>query len=117
VNGVAGPWSAYDSTVAVSFTDDPLQAAITAVQGVHIGELRAAIDALRERASLAAVWTSYAPATGKIYSSHIFEMRNGLSEARARLGLPALIFQNATLTKNVSVIRAIDLQELRNGLK
>ena len=108
--------SAPDIATTVVFTDDPLVAGSTLVKGIHLTQLRAAVNAVRAAAVLpAAMFTDAAPAGLSVKALHIQELRLALDPARALIGVPAVTYANVG---NVgSFVRATDLVELRNGVK
>jgi hypothetical protein len=112
--GTPSPDSNVDLVTTILFTDDPLIVATTPVKGVHLTELRTAVNAVRTLATLgAAGWTDNAPAGVNIKAVHVTELRTALGAARTPLGLSALTFTNS----NLSLISAVDFTELRNGVK
>ncbi|HEX8152529.1 MAG TPA: hypothetical protein VF698_05360 [Thermoanaerobaculia bacterium] len=113
----AGNLALVNGTVTVTdaspfvFTDDPLTPG-TPIKLVHITELRAAVNAMRARAGLAALPADPTLAAGLVVrAQHITTLRAALNEARTALGLPPLTYAEATLT----VVKASHVQELRNG--
>ncbi len=100
-----------------TFTDDPLTAGVTTIQGVHITELRDAINGLRLRAGLGtATWAESITSGVTIKFSHITEMRTGLEEARAALGLSPTTYTDPGLSAGYT-IKVAHIQELRDSLK
>jgi hypothetical protein len=74
------------------------------------------VNSLRSAAGLAAFTFTDASLTGvKVKALHITQLRMALNEARTTLGFPALTFTNPTLTPNVTTIRKVDVQEIRNS--
>lgn len=117
VNGVASPWSETDFALMFTFTDATLVSQATPIRAVHVEQLRAGIDALRQLAGLTKLWNGAASVAGSSAKlQDVVNMRNALNEARTMLGGPALLFQRPTLTTQ-SVIQANDIQELRDGLR
>ena len=106
------PFSAVDAATTTVFTDAPLIAG-TVIKAVHFSELRTAVNAMRAAAGLGAqaftdpVLTSLVP----VKSIHMTELRNALDAARAAIGLPALSYTNH------ATIKAVQLNEIRDGLK
>ncbi|MFN2480851.1 MAG: pre-peptidase C-terminal domain-containing protein [Pyrinomonadaceae bacterium] len=102
------------------FTDDPLVAGVTTAKAQHILELRAAVDALRLVAGLSpAPWTdaTLTPGATVIKAVHILELRTYLDDAAQRLGYPAgPAYSNPTLGVG-SVIRRLDIEELRQRVR
>jgi hypothetical protein len=100
------------------FTDEPLVAGATTIKGIHIGELRQAIDAVRRAAGLSQAWTSYAAATGPVTASDNLAARSALDEARNTLFGPG---HNWPYTGEVPTpngrIWAIQLQQIRDGVR
>jgi hypothetical protein len=101
------------------FTDEPIQLPNvnggTPIRGVHISELRQAIDAVRIAAGLPAAWSSYAPATGAIDDAHLTQMRDRLNEARILIALDAVTFTNGVAAG--WSIKGSSIRELRDGVK
>jgi hypothetical protein len=113
-NVVSAP-SAYDVATLIQFADDPVAAGQTILRGVHVSDLRLAVDAVRQAAGLGKTWTDYSPPTGVVSASHFLELRDRLNEARAAMGLP-----NVHFTDSVAVgaaVRARTMKELRDGVK
>jgi hypothetical protein len=74
------------------------------------------VNSLRSAAGLTAFTFTDASLTGvKVKAVHITQLRTALNEARTTLGFPALTFTNPTLTPNVTTIRKVDVQEIRNS--
>lgn len=117
-NNIAGLNTGNDIATAVVFSNDPLPAPPTAtlIRGIHVSELRSAIDAVRRSAGLPAQWTSYSPLTGLIYASTFNELRNALADARNVLGLPAVTYSQSTVVPGMIILRS-DLTALRGGVK
>lgn len=113
----AGNLALVNGTVTVTapstfvFTDDPLTPG-TLIKLAHVTELRAAVNAMRGRAGLTALAADPTIAAGAVVrAQHLTALRAGLNEARTALGLSALTYTDATPT----VIKAVHVQELRNG--
>jgi hypothetical protein len=102
------------------FTDDPLVAGVTTAKAQHVLELRAAVDALRLVAGLSpAPWTdaTITPTATVIKAVHILELRTFLDDAAQRLGYPAgPAYSNPSLGVG-SVIRRLDIEELRQRVR
>src|SRR5471032_1599782 len=67
-----------------AFSDDPLVAGVTPIRAVHIMELRARIDALRQLAAVGPfAWTDPAIIAGvtTVRAVHLQELRNALTGA------------------------------------
>ncbi len=112
-DGSTSAWAGPDLMTAVAFTDDPLVAG-TIVKLAHMTELRTAANAVRALAGLSA------PTFGSemtVYAQHVTELRTAIGDARTALALAALSFANPTLTPGLSIIQAIDLAELRDGVR
>ncbi len=111
-----GTLSAPDIATTVVFTDDPIVIGSTLLKGVHLTELRTAVNAVRAAAGLtAATFTDAAPAGQSPKALYIQELRAALDPARSLMGLPAMSYSNAATAG--TIVRAIDLVEIRNGVK
>ncbi len=66
----------YATLADMLFTDDPLSNTppnATLIRGRHVGELRAAIDAVRYAANLPRKWASHGALTGAILGVHFYD--------------------------------------------
>jgi hypothetical protein len=116
-SGLVSADSNIDLATTVIFTDDPLVAGTTVVKGVHLAEMRTAVNAVRALAGLsAAAWTDPSPTGVQIKAVHITELRTGLDAARSSLLLLPLSYTH-TLSAGASPISRIDFTEIRNGTK
>lgn len=107
-------FSNVDVATTIVFTDDPLVALATQVKAVHLTQLRTAVNAMLTSAGLASLGSDPTIAIGSpIRASHVTDLRNALNAARAAMGLTTLSF---TDTPPV-LIKAVHVQELRNGVK
>jgi hypothetical protein len=101
------------------FTDEPLDNGITkaAIKGIHMGELRHAIDAVRYAAGFnAPAWSSYAPATGPVYAADFIMARQKLDEAASILVNHGVPYSGEVPATN-SRIWAYQLQQIRDGVR
>lgn len=106
---------AYNYT-AFPFTD-PTLAALTRLKRAHIEELRTAVQYLRNAAALAAFTYTDPTLAGKpVRAIHLLELRTALDQARTALGRTILTYTN-TLTPITTRIKAIDVIEIRNGMR
>jgi DNA-binding beta-propeller fold protein YncE len=113
---VAAQFDSY--TVPVTFTDDPLVAGTTALKGVHVTEMRDAINVVRARYGLtAATWTDTITAqTTTVKAAHVTEMRTALAAVYTARGVALPTYTNATLTVGSTTIKAVDVTELRSAI-
>ena len=106
-------FSATDPATTVFFTDDPLVPMATVINAVHITQLRTAVNAMRAAARLTPLASDGTIGAGqRVRASHVTAMRAGLDEARASLGLASVSYSGP-----LTVIRAVHVTELRNGVK
>jgi hypothetical protein len=117
--GGTSVYSAPDIATTVLFSDDPLIPQVTPVETAHILELRQAVNAMRAAAGLSpATFTDPALSPSiQLRAVHWAELRSALAAARSALGVSALTFTDATLTPSTTKVRAVHVQELRNGVK
>jgi hypothetical protein len=107
----------YATVATTLFSDEPLAAGATPIRGIHIGELRHAIDAVRIAAGLGAVFT-YGPATGPVTASDNTTARQRLDEARFSLfGTGHNWPYTGEVPASNGQIWAIQLQQIRNGVR
>jgi hypothetical protein len=112
VNAISAP----DIATTILFADDPLVAGSTLIKGVHLTDLRTAVNAVRAAAGMGTIaFTDPAPSGVIVKASHIQDLRSALDLARSTIGVPALTYSNPATSG--TPIRAVDLTELRNGVK
>lgn len=118
VRGVCGgAFSAPDVATTTLFANDPLTGG-TAIQAVHITQLRTAIDAIRAAAGLEpASYTSSVSSGSIIRRTDITEMRTALDFARFVIGLTAISYTDTTITAGATRVKAAHVSDLRNGVK
>jgi hypothetical protein len=114
-NNEISPPSRYDLATLIELRDDPLVPNHTLIRGAHVADLRRAIDAIRQAAGLPSAWTNYDPPTGVVTASVFSQLRNRLNEAISIVQLPAVDFVNPVTPG--ALIRAADMQSLRNAVK
>ncbi|MBV9493095.1 MAG: hypothetical protein JOZ54_02530 [Acidobacteria bacterium] len=115
-NGIRSAESVPDVATTTVFTDDPVSAGVTLVKGIHVSQLRRAIDALRRSASISPFWSSYTAPTGTVPAQHMIDMRSAMGAARSSLGLPAISYTTTNLLAG-SPILGSDFQQLRGGVQ
>ncbi|MEA2465302.1 MAG: hypothetical protein QOJ98_3049 [Acidobacteriota bacterium] len=115
--GGVSPFSNRDVATTIAFADDPLAAKVTQVKLVHLTQLRTAIGALRALANLPPLAADPTISAGQpVRAAHANTLRTGLAQARAALALPALTFTDS-VTARATPIKAVHLNELRNGVR
>ena len=108
-----GAYSARDIATTVIFTDDPITPAATVVKSEHMTQLRTAVNAVRVLSGLGA-FTFSTDVT--IRALHITQLRDRLDEARTQLSLPPMQYSEAIFAGS-TIVKAVHLTELRNGVK
>jgi len=107
-------------TASFTFTDDPLTAQNTLIKGVHIVELRAAINSARMARGLPSFdWTdpTLTPGSIPVTVVHLIELRTALNQAYQAAGRTPPAYTDATVVAQQAVIRAIHLTELRAAVR
>jgi hypothetical protein len=102
-----------------TFTDSPLQAAVTRVKAVHLTELRAAVDALRAGYGLpAAAWTDPSPVAGVtvVKAAHLSEVRAALAAVYVAAGRTVPTWSPGALVGAQTVITAAQIAEVRAAI-
>jgi hypothetical protein len=98
------------------FTDEPVQQNATLIRGIHIGELRRAVDEVRRAAGLTAAWSSYVPATGLVSAASVSTLRTALDAACTAIrGAPCGYAGTAPVSGGL--VLAIQLQSTRDAVK
>jgi hypothetical protein len=119
IDGAGGTsaFSNVDAATVIAFTDPTLIAFSTRVKLVHVTELRTAVNAMRDAAGLSPLAADGTIAAGALVrATHIANLRTALDEARSIIGLSTLTSTNPTLAAGTTAIRAVHVQELRNGV-
>jgi Zn-dependent metalloprotease len=99
----------------VVFSDDPIVPGITRIKVIHVVELRTAINSLRSVAGLSPFPFSRTIQAGvTIQVADVQELRTAIDAARSALGLPPVNYANGASRR---AVLAIDVMELRNGLR
>jgi hypothetical protein len=106
-----------DLATAVAFSDPSLSG--MTVRALHISQLRSAVDAVRILAAMGAgAYTDPSlNSTITIQRAHLTELRSGLDSARSTLALPALVYTDPTITVQSTFVKAVHINELRDGVK
>ena len=110
----ASEWT-FDTATTAAFTDPVLTSGTTIVKAVHVTELRQAVAAMRTAANLTTAWTDD-PLPAPVRAAHMTELRAKLDEARIVLTLPSSTYVDATLMPQSSAIKAVHIQQLRDGV-
>jgi YD repeat-containing protein len=98
------------------FSDEPVQGNSTSARGVHVSEVRRAIDEVRRAAGLSVWWGTYTPLTGIIIANDIASLRVPLDQACAQIRGVACSYSVSAPTSGAP-IRAIDVQTVRDAVK
>jgi fibronectin type 3 domain-containing protein len=114
---VASPYSTPDVATTLFFTDSSLASGNT-IRGVHVTELRQAVNAVRAVASLGAfAFTDAALGSVPAKAAHVQELRTALTQARAALALPAVSYADPSLVAGTSAIEAVHVTQLRTAVR
>ncbi|HEV7242875.1 MAG TPA: hypothetical protein VGQ36_26855, partial [Thermoanaerobaculia bacterium] len=116
-NGLESADSNIDLATTVIFTDSSLSGIL--IKSVHFTQLLTAVNAVRALAGQSAIsFTAPAPASGvTVLGAHVTNLRNGLTPARSALSLPAQGFTDVPINAGSTLIKAIHINELRNGVQ
>jgi hypothetical protein len=108
----------YATIATTLFTDEPLNNGPTkvAIKGIHMGELRHAIDAVRYAAGYPPAWSSYAAATGPIFAQDLTTARQKLDEAVMELVTHGVLYVGEAPATN-GAIWSYQLQQMRDGVR
>ncbi|HKO59184.1 MAG TPA: hypothetical protein VJ276_25180, partial [Thermoanaerobaculia bacterium] len=90
----------------------------TLIKAVHISEARTAVNAMRAAAGFLALPADPTIAAGvQVRAQHMIELRFYLNEARVAVGLPSLGFTDPGPVPATTVVKAVHVQEVRDGVK
>ena len=105
----------YTPPNSFTFTDTTLTTDSSVIRGVHITDLRAAINTLQTNAGLtASTWTdTIAPRSTLVRAVHITEMRAALNAVYTACGQTPPTYTDSTLTPGFSLVRAVHINDLR----
>ena len=122
VRAIAPEASAYstpDLATTTIFTDTVLTPTVSQIRAVHMNEVRTAINAVRILSGMGgfSFTNPVLSSSVMVYALHINEARTALNAARSTLGLPAVTYTRPTITAGSSIISAVDVTDLRNGVK
>ncbi len=101
---------------ATAFTDHPLRPGATPVRAVHLLELRARTDGVREHLGLPAFgWTDpvLTPRATPVRRVHLTELRAALDQAYRAAGRPPPPYTDPAVRAGATVIAAAHVMELR----
>lgn len=109
------------AAVTIQWTDPMLTPSVTTIRKVHVDELRAQINTLRDGVSMPRVnWSSdnspAIPGRAVLRAVHLQEMRVALEQIYAVKIMTAPVWTDA-LTANVTRIRAVHIAELRAAIE
>jgi len=123
-NGVRGSVSNMDYAVTAStlFSDEPIQKGLTPIRGIHVKQVRDAIDAVRAAASTAQnplppVWPNAASPTGGIAANTFTSLIAPLNAARSVFGLPSFAYTGVPSPAVNGSIMSEHIQQLRDALR
>ena len=116
--GNPSSYSPIDLATTIFFTNDPANPGSTLVRGLHITELRNAVNAVRATAGLSAASFTDSIFAGVtlVRALHVNELRTALNQARTALGLSTLSYTDS-LVSGATAVKAIHIQELRDGVR
>jgi beta-propeller repeat-containing protein/putative Ig domain-containing protein len=111
------PFSNPDIANTYTFTDAPLAAGDT-IKAVHLVEIRNLVTSFN---SLLGITKSYTDpvltSSIMVKAVHITELRSAIDTIRQAVGLPAFNYTNVVLVPGASIIKAVDVQQLRVALR
>jgi YD repeat-containing protein len=112
----------YAVAATTLFSDEPLRspsdpAGGTSVKGVHVAELRKAIDALRSAAGLSPSWSGAAVPTGLIPGSDYSSLKTPFDAARQPFGLAPFTWSGVAAPASGAPIVRAHIQQLRDALR
>jgi len=112
---VPSAFSETDPATTIIFTDPALSGEV--VRGVHIAQLRIAINAMRAAANLPTLMFTDDPEDigTLIKAVHVSELRSALDPARSAIMLPAIVYTDPTITAGSTIVKAAHPMELRAG--
>ncbi|MEO8033964.1 MAG: IPT/TIG domain-containing protein, partial [Acidobacteriota bacterium] len=119
VGTLAGGFT-YVTRPALTFTDDPLQVRVTRVKGVHLTELRTAVNTLRNRYALTNFSFTDPTLTAnltKVKAVHLMELRTALAQVYTAASRTVPPWTPGTITVGSTIITAAQITELRTATR
>jgi len=116
--GGSSATSAPALATTVMFSDEPLASGATLVKRTHVLELRSAVNAVRVTAGMSTqsfTDPSITIGSTSFRSLHLTEIRDALAPALTTLGIALPTFTNNAAAG--TLIRAVDLQQVRDAVK
>jgi hypothetical protein len=108
----------YTFMAATVFFEDPLTQFSSTVKAQHILDLRNAVASLWSVAGLGSPsWTNSVATGTTVYATDVQEIRPKLNQALDRLGYGMSSYTDDPLQAQVTVIKKIHIDQLRNGVK
>jgi hypothetical protein len=108
----------YTFMAATVFSEDPLTQFVSTVKAQHILDLRNAIANLWSVAGLGSpTWTNTVATGVTVRATDVQEIRPKLNQALTTLGYGAGTYTDDPLQAQVTVIKKIHIDQLRNGVK
>ena len=96
------------------YSDDPILSRSTIIRRAHLLELRVAVDAVRQQASLSAFsWTDAQPT--RLRAVHLTELRTALEQSFIQLRRPLPVWSGPILPGGT--VNASHFQEIRNATR
>jgi hypothetical protein len=119
--GNTSGFSNVDAATVVNFTDDSLPPApppALPIKAVHMSELRVAVNAMRLAAGLTSQpFTPLTAGVSVVKAEDIREMRRGLNQARAWIGLPPMVYVDPGIAARTRTIKSRHIYDLRIAVK
>jgi hypothetical protein len=121
VHAVSGGLESGDSVADLATTvifAEPITPNVTTVKASHFGELRTAVNAVRDLAGIGTFsFTDGSLTNVAVKSIHIDELRTNLNLALGALHLPIITFADPTLIPGTTPIAAVHVTQLRAGVQ
>ncbi|HYI12474.1 MAG TPA: FG-GAP-like repeat-containing protein [Thermoanaerobaculia bacterium] len=115
-NGNSSAMSLPDLATSVALPA-PITPGVTRLRAADFLQLRAAVNSVRAFAGLAPASFTDPVLTGqRIRAIHVMDLRTALSQARSAIAMP-LGFSDPALTARVTPVRALHVQQIREGVE
>ncbi|HYI11479.1 MAG TPA: fibronectin type III domain-containing protein [Thermoanaerobaculia bacterium] len=116
--GISG-FSNIDVASLILFVNDPIAVGVRTIRALHFTQLQQRINALRVSGGLGQIPADPTINTAgvPVLTQHLANLRTSFHDARTAAGLAPVALTDPTITPGVTVIKAVHIEQLRDGVE